>query len=371
MIKLFQCRQLIVLSLLFTYISFPDAVFPQKRLSLSKPLLKRWFYQSEYMSNLTPTVNGEIVFLPLLNGKIVALGKQSGDLSWISELGGEFSASPISDDSRVYIASEVSSESKSTEINPSGALHCLGTKSGLTLWARRLSAPIRTTLITNNDALFAGTVDGKLYSIKKTTGQISWIKNNPSPFYSQPVLTDDKLLIGDEAGQIIAIEQDSGRTAWRYRTRGALRASPAVMSGFIFAGSSDSSVYSISEKTGKLGWRARTSASIQTLIATPGCIIATSLDNFVYCLSPKSGRKIWKRRLAGRILSRPLATHDGVLFAPLAGDECIVLDLKDGKTINSVDVGDDNNTAAAPIQADNILLISTRKGLIAFSGELE
>jgi outer membrane protein assembly factor BamB len=116
-----------------------------------------------------------------------------------------------------------------------------------------------------------------------------------------------------------------------------------------------------------LRWRARASAAVQSVVGVTDCLIVTALDNFAYCLSPQSGRRIWKRQLSGRILSQPLATSDGVLFAPLAGDECVVLDLLEGKKINSVNVGDDNNTAASPVLAGATLLITTRVGLNAYA----
>ena len=107
---------------------------------------------------------------------------------------------------------------------------------------------------------------------------------------------------------------------------------------------------------------------MQSVTPTKRCLIATSLDNFVYCLSAQRGHKLWKRQLPGRVAAQPVATDEGVLFAPLAGEECIVLDQKDGRKVNSILVGEDNNLAASPLLEGNLLLLTTRKGLLAFSG---
>ena len=369
MLKLRRRAFLALIFLSCSSIPFSSVAFARQKLSLSKPLINRWTYETNSISALTPAVDGEFFFVPLLNGELVALGRRSGNLSWRSEIGGDFSASPVSDETRVYIASEIRSKSRAAEVVTTGSIQCVGTRSGVTLWARRLSGPIRGALTLDQNNLFGGSIDGRLYSFNKASGEVNWVKNNSIAFSSQPVVSGDRLYIGDEAGQLQSIDPASGRTLWRYRTRGAVRAAPVVADGFVFAGSLDSQVYSLSEKSGKLRWRARTGTAVQTLVATPRCIIATTLDNFVYCLSPRTGRKIWKRQVAGRILARPLVTEDGVLVAPLAGDECIVLDLVDGKKINSINVGDENNTAAAPIEAGGLLLITTRDGLIALSGE--
>ena len=135
----------------------------------------------------------------------------------------------------------------------------------------------------------------------------------------------------------------------------------------IYAGTSDGYIYGIDKDTGRLKWRVRTGAAVQAVLPGGKCILATSLDNFVYCLSPQRGVKLWKRQLAGRVAAPPLVMNDTVLLAPLAGDECVILSLEDGKKTNSVYVGEDNNTEAAPLLAADVLLITTREGLLAFS----
>ncbi len=367
MFRSYLAPLILIISLTCSLFAAPPVSQRTEKPFLSKPLIRSWFFDTVDTSDFTPTVHEDMVFLPLANGTLVALDAVSGALRWRSEFGGYISAAPASDERGVYIATEIRAEGKSTVPAATGALRLIGKQSGVTLWVRSLPAPIRTALAVNSTNVFAGTVDGKLYSIKKSTGEVAWVKSNPFPFNSHPLLSDNRLYVGDEIGNLLAIEQNNGRTSWRYRTRGPLRASVAISGGTVFAGSTDSFVYALSEKTGRLRWRSRTGGGIQSVVATPRCVLATSLDNFAYCLSPQSGRRIWKRQLSGRVLSQPLAAPDGVLLAPVSGDECVVLDLNEGKKINSIDVGEDNNTGASPVQAGGLILLTTRKGLIAYS----
>lgn len=338
-----------------------------RQVSLSRPLIEAWAFESADTSNFTPAVQETLVFLPLATGTLVAIETSTGALQWRAEIGGDISAAPASDEKGVYIATEIRAEGKGASAQGTGTLRLLGKQSGVTLWVRTLSAPVRTALAVNTSTVFAGTADGKLYSFRKSSGEVLWVKNNPFPFNSQPFLFENRLYLGDEGGYLTALDQTNGRTFWRYRTLGALRAPVAVAGGLVFAGSTDSSVYAVAEKTGRLRWRARTGGAIQSVVATERCVLVASLDNFVYCLSPRSGRKIWKRQLPGRVLSQPLAAEDGVLLAPVAGTECVVLDLYDGKKINSVEVGEDNNTGASPVRAGELILLTTRRGLVAYS----
>ena len=237
------------------------------------------------------------------------------------------------------------------------------------MWMRTLSSPIRGAPVSNPTTLFGGTSDGRLYAIKKETGEILWIKYSSSPFNSFPVLSGDNLYAGDEEGNLQAIEQTTGRTLWRYRTRKGLASPVAVNEGSVYAGSQDGSVYAFNESTGRLRWRARTGAAVQSIVAAGKCLLAISLDNFVYCLSPQRGVRLWKYRLAGRALARPLVLNDDVLLTPLVGEEGVILSLQDGKKVNSVYVGEDNNTGASPLLSGSLILLTTRKGLLAFSNQ--
>lgn len=334
---------------------------------LSRPIYTKWQFKTDGITNLTPASDGEKIYIPLDKGVILGVWLSDGGLAWKSDIGGSISASPVSDLRNVYVASESLPSPNSTYPQATGVLRALSRQSGLTTWMRMLPFPLKGIINLNQDSLFASSSDGRLYAIKKETGEIKWIKYNSSPFSPRHVLSGYDLYIGDAQGDIMALELEGGRTIWRYRTHRPLRAPVAVFGNMVYAGTADGYVYGIDRVTGRLKWRVRTGAAVQAVLAENRCILATSLDNFVYCLSPQRGAKLWKRQLAGRVAAPPLILNDSVLLAPLAGDECVILSLEDGKKTNSVYVGEDNNTEAAPLFMADTLLITTREGLMAFS----
>src|SRR5215510_1918115 len=85
---------------------FLIASFATNDALLSQPLTVRWRYQSDVTLNLTPAFDNERIYLPLAGGTIVALKAKDGQLFWRSEIGGELSASPVADESTIYVASE-------------------------------------------------------------------------------------------------------------------------------------------------------------------------------------------------------------------------------------------------------------------------
>ena len=335
-------------------------------ISLSQPLTLKWLFESEMTINLTPATDGERIYLPLASGLLVSLRADDGQLFWKTELGGELSSSPIADARSVYIASEVSGE-QSNLPRARGALRALGKEGGITLWMRTLPMPLRGSLIANEVNLFGGSSDGRVYAVRKKTGDISWIMQHSAPFNSHPILSGSNIYIGSTDGYLHSLDQLTGKTAWRYRTRGAINGRAVVANGLVYFGSADGYVYAVREIDGRLRWKRRTGAGVQTVAFAQSGLLVASLDNFVYLLSFGKGDRLWKRQLAGRIAAEPLTSSDGALFTPLSGSEGVVLNLRDGKQLNSLPIGEDQSLAASPIVAGKVLFITTRHGLLAFS----
>jgi outer membrane protein assembly factor BamB len=336
------------------------------RIELSRPLTLQWEFISENTINLTPTTDGERIYLPLSQGFVVSLGATDGQLIWKMDIGGEISASPVADETDVYVASESFLEG-SNKPRATGALRALGREGGITQWMRTLPAPIRGAMTVNQTTLFGGASDGRVYAIHKKTGEILWLTQYSASFNSQPEVSGARLYLGSEEGTLFSIDQATGKTIWRYRTRGSIRGRVAAANGLVFFGSADGYVYALNDNTGRVRWRTRTGGAVQAVAIAGNGLLATSLDNFVYYLSLTKGTRIWKHQLAGRLPAQPLTATDGALFIPLSSDAGIVLDLRDGKQLNLLPLGEDASIAASPIVAGKIILVTTRHGLLAFS----
>lgn len=360
---------LLPLTLLLTALSDPTP--GQDLTDLTRPVYVRWLFKAESATNLTPAADDERAYVPLGTGSIVSVRLSDGGLVWKSDVGGVLSASPAVDKRNVFVASESLPTPKSVYPQATGVLRALSRQSGLTSWMRTLPSPVRGIINLNAQDLFVTSSDGRLYALRKETGEIKWIKYNSSPFSTLNLLKGGTLYASDTYGDIISIALESGKTLWRYRTRKPLSAPVAVYGSMVYAGAADGFVYAIDRTNGRLSWRVRAGAAIQAVLAGEKWVLATSLDNFVYCLSPQKGVKVWKRQLAGRVTAPPLVLKNQVLLAPLVGDECVVLNLEDGKKVNSIYVGEDNNTEAAPLLTADALLLTTREGLMALTNNVQ
>jgi outer membrane protein assembly factor BamB len=336
---------------------------PKAEALLSQPLTVRWSYPSDDTLNLTPASDAERLYVPLSGGIIVALKAHDGQLVWRSDMGGELSASPVADDSTIYVASETTGP---PDHGPGGALRALGREGGVTRWMTPLIKPLRGALTVSGVKLFAGGSDGRAYAFDKRTGGVFWSIPFPSPFSGHPVIDDGRVYFGTEDGTLLVLEETTGRLLWRYKTPGAIRGPVAVKDNRVFFGSGDGYVYALSADKGRLVWRKRTGAGVEAVRLTSEGILAASLDNFAYLLNSK-GKMLWKKQLPGRISALPLTVQAEALFTPLSSNAAVVLSLKDGKQVNSLPTEDELTSSAAPIVVGDAVIVTTEHSLVAFA----
>lgn len=332
---------------------------------LSEPLTVRWRYQSNVTLNLTPAFDKERIYLPLAGGRIVALTARDGQLFWRSDMGGEISASPIADESAIYVASETTGASNDPR-RGSGALRALSRESGVTQWMMPLVKPLRGALAIGGNKLFAGSNDGRAYAFDKHTGGVLWSIPYPAAFSGQPVLMAGRVYFGSEDGTLLALEEATGRLLWRFRTKGAIRGPVAVDRENVYFGSGDGYVYAVSADRGRLRWRKRTGAGVEAVILAGDMLLVASLDNFAYLLNDK-GAQLWKKQLPGRISAQPLAVQEAALFTPLSSSAAVVLSLKDGKQVNTLPTEEELTSSASPILVGDAVIVTTEHGLLAFA----
>lgn len=343
-----------------------QAAFQADQPSLSQPLTINWRYQSDRMSNLTPSADAHSVYVPQTGGALVALDLERGQLSWRAEVGGELSTNAAMDDRFVYVATQYQ-EVQGEHPPVHGTLRALSKETGVTLWMRTLPSPLRGGLVASDAAIFGGDAEGRFYSFDKRSGLTLWINQYSESVSNQPAISAALVYFGSDQGSLFALNQADGKVTWRYRSHGAIQGSVAIMNGAVSFGSADGYVYSYGEAQKKLLWRKRTGASVQAVVAIDKGVLAVSLDNYAYLLTHGRGSIIWRRLLPGRIPARPLSASDGVLFTPISTDNAIVLSLKDGKPVNTLPLGEENSSIAAPILAGKRLLISAPHALIAFA----
>ena len=345
-------------------VAVADQTKPSKEVSLSEPLTIGWRYDTPATLNLTPAFDDERVYLPLAEGVVVSLQGATGQLNWRAEMGGELSASPVADNHMVYVASETGKPEAGVR-RATGALRALGREAGVTQWMRTFEMPLRGALTLANGKLFAASSNGRVYAFDSKTGAVRWFYDYGKPFNAQPVVSDSRVYVGSEDGNLLAFDEANGKLLWFYKTKGAVRGPVANGDDQVYFGSDDGYVYAVAGSNGRLKWRSRLGAGVQAVAKVDDDLLVASLDNFVYKFS-SAGTRLWKRQMPGRISSQPLMGRAEALFTPLSGSAGVVLELRDGKQVNTLPVGEEISNSASPIAVADAILLTTETGLLAF-----
>ncbi len=363
----------ILLSLPFCHL--PPTTLTQiskSQLKLSQPLNLRWQHVFDNSENISLTSDEKRVYASQTGGTIISLGSNNGQMLWKTETGGEFTANPVSNEMGVFVASEALSIS--SEMMPpkqtrqdGGMVRLLARESGITLWKKALPIPLRGTMVMDGASLYGCDGNGRIFSLKLESGEINWVSQISNSSLNELTLDDAKIFAIGSDGALTALNKITGTTSWRYQTHSPSQGHLSLFENSLYFGSSNGWVYALEKDRGQQLWKTRVGVGVQFIKATKDGLFVASPDNFIYCLSSTRGNRLWKHLLPGKVAAPLLVEGDALLATLISSREGIVLDIRNGRQINIIPLGDDSSSSATPLISDETLLLATRHALLAFS----
>lgn len=337
---------------------------------LSHPVTLSWLYSSERLAVQQPACDQNTVYIPASNGMLITLRALDGQLAWKAEAGGNFSAPLVVNGEIIYLTTEATKLEEADHFRAEPpTVRAVSRVSGVTLWSRKLPKAVRGDLVTGDQSLFITLEDSELLALEKETGKVRWSLRLPHPLDSGAEPFGSKLLLSTRDGYIFAIDQQAGRILWRYRTRQGAGATFGVGGDIIYYNTPDGYIGALREIGGEPSciWQKRLRTRIQTLSPAEHGLLVTTQDNFALFYATPRGKRLWKRLLPAKSAAPTLDGNGNALLAPLGEEACIVLSLRDGKQVNAITLGRDNEVIAAPIVCGEMLFVPTRNGLMAFA----
>jgi outer membrane protein assembly factor BamB len=248
------------------------------------------------------------------NNQVYALS-QEGKLLWKIAVGGLISSSPSLDrEGNLYLASlDASSPTHIAvqRLSPNAALHWkfdddLGVDRN-----RILASP---AIDEERGQLYVAASreeDGILYALNLVDGQPAFRLTLPKGVLSSPALGNDgTIYLGCLDGKLYAVDAATGNKRWSFSSEGyfALGSPTVDGAGRIYFGDSDGILYALAP-SGQEVWRFRTDASIVSapVISDEGILYATSCDSRMYALGSGAsayGRTQVRQRLKSNSASR-------------------------------------------------------------------
>lgn len=224
---------------------------------------------------------------------------------WRFDAGAPIRSTPLVVNSAVYVGTS------------GGELYCLDSKSGKVRWRFQSTEAINSSPAHSNGRLFFSDNQQTLYALSATNGKPLWQyrfgKKLDYPwrfdyYYSSPLLVGDKLYIGGDDGYLYCLLQVSGKLIWKFRCTGLVRSSPSLYKRSILVGDTEGLLFSIDATTGKEQWRFAINGHAlknedfgydrRAIISSPAVkedkVIIGGRDGFLYCVDADNGALLWK-----------------------------------------------------------------------------
>lgn len=239
----------------------------------------QWSFATSGAVNSTPLVTrGKVLFLSY-DGYFYALAQSTGKLIWKFKTGGEskfkvkdyFNGSFQPDFWDFYLSSAVADDKNVYFGSSDGNLYALDIQTGDKVWQYQTSGSVHSSPALHKGLLVVGTWDSRVYCLKATTGKENWSYTTGRDtaqyvwlgIQASPSIDEQAVYIGSRDGKMYAFDLANGDTLWTNNNfhRSWMPSSAAIGQENIYTGSSDAfSFYSISKATGEINYATKTHA---------------------------------------------------------------------------------------------------------------
>lgn len=307
--------------------------------------------------------NESNIYLPSSGGEIESINSKTGMQNWKIELGGKITVSPIIDEKNLYLVSR--SEKKTV-------IRSLSKSFGITNWQTNFDFSEDVFLVKDNNKLILASKIGKIFALDKITGAVIWNKNLEQKLSTAPILFKNQIVFGVINKKIFFILSTDGTILDELNVPFFPSIIFKVKDNFLFWGDYRGNIYFYNLTTRKIIWKIRSGAEISNISISQQQLIISSLDNFIFLISIEKGKLIWKKRFNGRLLFSSIITNSTtadkyIIVITIALETADVINIKNGKLVNQLFIGNNNYSINKPLFLDGLLIFPTIRGLIAFT----
>ena len=162
-------------------------------------------------NEITPVIDGDMIFAASENGTVAAIDASSGDVRWRKRLDSVITGGVGAGEDLVMVGTE------------DAEIVVMSQATGEIIWAQAVSSEVLSPPQTNGDVVVAQTVDGKLVALDNVDGHQRWIYETTLPALtlrgtSTPVITPSgEVIAGFSNGTLLAVSAEDGVLHWEER----------------------------------------------------------------------------------------------------------------------------------------------------------
>lgn len=355
--------------------------FPASSKGLEKPDLKKPFKKclnydvKNGLLHIVASDNESQLIISNNNSSLISIDPKTKLQNWKSEINGNLLKTAISDENSLFFLTEFKPKIDSKSVDKekkenSVTLNSISLKTGITKWQKKISESLQTEikLFYNKDLIFITDENKNLSAVEKADGTLRWRKNFSNLISSVDSTIPAEIKVLTE-NQLIRINSNTGEILEEAKVENNSAKNFVLRENYLILGNSTGEIIKVmpSENKSSIRWKIKTGGSISNLLFLNEGVLATSLDNFMYLFSPESGKLKWKRRVNGRITHSPLVFDGYAVVINSADNYATIVDLRDGKIVNQLQIEDENYFSGVPLIFRNLLILQTYKGIFFFT----
>jgi eukaryotic-like serine/threonine-protein kinase len=274
-----------------------------------------------YLTDSTPALEGQTLFVAAHGTTIEALNARTGAQYWTFAIAERIEAPPLVVGSRVLVASRttlwtlnatngsllwkfhrgavswpssgspaVAGDTVYFGLGSDTHLWALDLTSGQVIWSFDTGDRITSTPLESAGTLYVATWHGEIFALDRLHGTMLWLYTLNGKTKQSLVdgvggsmaLAAGKLYVGDYRGELICLDGQHGHVLWRFATGGQVLATPVVAAGLVYIGSDDGYFYALNIQSGRPDWRYTTGEVRSAATLAAGRLFVGSLNGTIY-----------------------------------------------------------------------------------------
>ena len=323
---------------------------------------KRWEYKVIPNLDVAAAADAANVYFLDYENKLHAVDLALGNKLWSSELGGEVVSNLLVVEQSVFVVTASPGDPAGT--NTKATLRSVSSQTGITEWRAEIASSTKVWLGAAGEAIVAVGSNGSISALTRA-GEFKWKSDLLVEVTAVPTFDESGVDLGTAKNEVLAISAADGRARVAWTSRHLPTAVVIDSNGRLVVGDERGNLTLVSSDGDRV-WRFRNGAQISAALLHESEYLATSYDNFVYKLS-RGGDVKWKRRLSGRVSDRPLVFGDTAVISILGTGSIYVLDLRNGKISNRIEMGEEISTRITGVPGNRGFIIVGPNGLSYFA----
>ena len=284
-----------------------------------------WSYSTGGEVSATPIIQDSVVYVGSLDGKLYAINAGNGSQKWSTgkmRSGGGISSTVTISKGIIYLG------------DYGGWFYAFDAKNGAELWSYIVPSPYRNfnaaAVVSGDSTIFIGDYDGKVYALNAATGIPRWYTTSTgNPLASGVALYNNTLYVG-AMPKLYAFDAAGGALKWRGMVTGyeVFDASPTISNNKVLIGDESGMFYAFDAATGAIAWSRKLSngSIMSSAMAVDGIVYVGDGGGVLYALDVATGSIVWSNNglSTKNIYSGPVVTDKYVYVGTLEGKMCCV-----------------------------------------------